>query len=272
MPLTPALGAEVHGVDLAGEIDAQTFETIRQALLDHLVLVFKGQDMTQQRQVDFTKNFGAVEPHPLNPRACTSDLPELLVLENQPGQRGARNDFWHSDISCADKPPAISFLHAKIVPEGRGDTMFCNMNAAWEGLSDGMKQMLDEMTAEHSGGAILARNQAADTDGNTDMVVPPPSSHPVVRRHPESGRRALFVNNFFTTNFTGMTAEESRPLLALIEQRATAPENVYRHRWQVGDAVMWDNRCTMHYAVYDYDEAAPRRMHRTTVAGDRPMP
>lgn len=270
VPLTPVLGAEVFGVDLSGGIDAETFGTIHQALLEHLVLVFKDQQMTPQAQVEFTRRFGPVEPHPLKARAGHPEIPELLVLENQSGKRGARNDFWHSDISCAERPPAISFLHAKIIPEGRGDTMFCNMSAAWEGLSDGMRRMLDGMTAAHSGAAILARNLAADTDGNIDMDVPPPNTHPVVRRHPETGRPALFVNNFFTTNFTGMTAAESRPLLDLIEHRATAPENVYRHRWQAGDAVMWDNRCTMHYAVYDYDESTPRRMHRTTVAGDRP--
>ncbi|MGI9386999.1 MAG: TauD/TfdA dioxygenase family protein, partial [Methyloligellaceae bacterium] len=174
------------------------------------------------------------------------------------------------DISCAPTPPALTVLHAITVPEGKGDTLFCNMYRAWEGLPEDVRIRLDGLTAEHSGDAIRQRNRAADTDGSKDIEVPNPETHPVVRRHPETGGRALYTNRFFTTNFTGMTAEESAPLLELIEAHATVPENIYRHRWQPGDTLIWDNRCTMHFAVYDYDPSEPRRMHRTTAAGDRP--
>jgi len=270
-PLNDSLGAEVSGVDLAGGIDADTFALIRQASLDHLVLVFHDQDIPPSAQVAFTERFGPVEPHPLKSRAGHPDYDGLLVLENAPERRGARNDFWHSDITCAARPPSLSVLHALTVPEGKGDTMFCNMYRAWDGLPDDLKSRLDGQTAEHSGEAIRSRNNAAATDGNQDIDVPPPEVHPVARRHPETGRLALFTNRFFTTKFSGMTEEESATLLEDLEKRATVPENVYRHQWRSGDVLIWDNRCTMHYAVYDYDENEPRRLHRTTAAGDRPV-
>ncbi len=226
--------------------------------------------MAPEAQIAFTGRFGSVEPHPLKARAGHPEYTGLLVLENAPERRGARNDFWHSDISCAPTPPSISVLHAITVPDGKGDTMFCNMYRAWDSLPDDLRQRLDGLTAEHSGEAIRQRNNAADTDGAKDIHVPPPEVHPVARRHPETGRRALYTNRFFTTRFSDRTAEESAPLLADLEMRATAPDNVYRHRWQPGDVLLWDNRCTMHYAVYDYDENEPRRLHRTTAAGERP--
>jgi taurine dioxygenase len=268
--LTPVIGARVTGVDLAIDLDDEVFAVIHQALLDNLVLHFPGQDLPPAAHVAFTERFGAVEPHPLGARKGHPEFENLLVLENNPDRRGARNDFWHSDVSCAPTPPALTMLHAITVPEGKGDTLICNMYEAWEGLADDVKARLDGLTAEHSGEAIRLRNQAADTDGNKDMVVPDAETHPVVVRHPETGRRALFTNKFFTTNFTGMTIEDSTPLLELIEAQATLPENVYRHSWSSGDVLVWDNRCTMHYAMYDYDPSEARRMHRTTAAGDRP--
>lgn len=272
-PLTGALGAEITGVNLAGEFDNATFSAIHDAFLDHHVLVFPDQSLTPERQIAFMRRFGAVEAHPMASRPGHEEFPELLVLENRPGHPGASNDFWHSDISCAEVPPMSSLLHALTIPEGgRGDTMFCNMVRAYETLSDGMRAMLDDMTAEHTGDAIRRRNaKQAGTDARqiTEADVPV-STHPVVRRHLDSGKKALYVNEFFTSRFSGMTEDESRPLLDFLVDWATRPENVYRHRWRVGDAVMWDNRATMHYAVKDYDESMLRKMHRTTAAGDRP--
>jgi len=271
-PLTNALGAEITGVDLAGELDNSTFSAIHDAFLDHHVLVFPDQSLSPDRQIAFMAKFGAVEPHPLGSRDGHAEHPELLVLENRPGRPGTRNDFWHSDISCAERPPLGSLLHALEIPgEGRGDTMFCNMARAYETLSDGMRAMLAGLEAEHTGEAIRRRNaENPATDANQIVEVPPPSIHPVVRRHPESGKLALYVNEFFTANFVGMSEDESRPLLDFLNDWATRPANVYRHRWRVGDAVMWDNRATMHYAIKDYDETMPRKMHRATAAGDRP--
>ena len=270
-PLTRAVGARVDGVDLSGPLDPEVAATVRAALFEHVVLVIGGQDLSAEGQIAFTEHIGPPVPHPLSARPGMDPEGLCIVFENRPGQRGARNDFWHSDISCATRPPAVSILHAVQVPAGRGDTLFCNMYEAWEHLSPGLKAMLAPLTAVHDGAALLSRNRQADTDSPPDLDVPPPSTHPVVRRHPETGRAALYTNTFFTKHFTGMTARESRPLLELIEEIATEPDNVYRHRWQPGDVVMWDNRCAMHYAHYDYEPDEPRRMHRTTAGGERPM-
>ncbi len=274
-PLTPAIGAEITGIDLASEMDGGlddgVFARIHQAVLDHLVLYFPAQDMAPEVQVAFTERFGAVEPHPLKARAGRPDYTGLLVLENSPDRRGARNDFWHSDISCAPRPPSVCVLHALIVPDGRGDTSFCNMYRAWETLPDDLRALLDAISAEHLGEAIRRRNNASDTDGSKDIDVPAPETHPAVRRHPKTGHRVLYTNCFFITRLGDMSEHDSAPLLADLEQRATAPDNVYRHRWRPGDVLIWDNRCTMHFADYDYDENEPRRMHRTTAAGERPM-
>lgn len=265
-----ALGAEIRGVDLSQALDPASVDFIRNALREHIVLVIRRQSLPPAAQVAFTEHFGAVEPHPLNSRPGLPGLPELMVLENRPGKPGARNDFWHSDISHAERPPAVSLLHAIEVPEGRGDTMFCNMYAAYEKLSPGMRDLLDSLHALHSGEATARRNREAVTDAQQITDVPPAVSHPVVRTHPESGRRALYVNPFFTQRFTEMSEAESTPMLNYLYEQATRGENVYRHRWAKGDVLMWDNRCAMHYAIKDYDEHMPRYMHRTTAGGDRP--
>ena len=268
--LATALGAEIRGLDLSQPLDAASVEFVRNAFLEHIVLTFRGQSVPPAAQVAFTEHFGAVEPHPLNSRPGLPELPQLMVLENRPGKPGARNDFWHSDISHAERPPSVSLLHALEVPEGRGDTMFCNMYAAYEQLSDGMRQLLDSLQALHSGEATARRNREAATDAQLISDVPPPVAHPVVRTHPETGRKALFVNPFFTTGFTDMSESESAPILEYLHALATRPENIYRHQWAKGDVLMWDNRCAMHYAIKDYDETMPRYLHRTTAAGDRP--
>lgn len=269
-PLCGALGAEITGIDLSAPLDDETFNRLRQAYLDHLVLLFRDQSLTPERQVAFTRRFGPVEEHPLRSRRGVEGFPEILVLENRPGQPGARNDFWHSDISFAERPPLGSVLRAIEVPEGYGDTMFCNMYSAFEDLSPGLRNMLDGMRAEHSGAPLARRNNAGESDARPITEVPPAALHPVVRTHPESGRRALYINEYFTQNFEDMTVAESRPLIEYLCAHASRPENVYRHRWRAGDVLMWDNRCAMHYAVRDYDESMPRLMHRTTAAGDRP--
>ena len=268
--LCGALGAEVLGVDLSRSLDDDTGRVIVDAFHEHIVLVFHDQSLTAEAQIAFTERFGAVEPHPLKTRASVEGHPEVLTLQNRPGRPGARNDYWHSDISHAERPPAASFLYALEVPQGRGDTLYCNMYAAYERLSPTMRGLLKELTALHSGEATMRRNNEERNDALPIDAVPPPVAHPVVRTHPGTGRKALFVNPHFTVRFSDMTLEESRPLLEFLSREATRPENVYRHRWRAGDLVMWDNRCAMHYGVLDYDENMPRRMHRTTAAGEQP--
>ena len=189
------------------------------------------------------------------------------MLENRPGKLAARNDFWHSDISFGECPPALSMLYAIEVTEGRADTMFTNMYAAYEGLSERLRTILDGLDAMHDAEQLVnevpSRVQARE--------VPPGVVHPVVRTHPGSGRKALFVNPYYTAHFVGMTRQESQPLLQYLYQHSTQHENIYRHKWRVGDVLIWDNRCTMHYAVRDYDDSLPRFLHRTTAAGERPV-
>ena len=269
-PLGAPLAAEIRGVDLSVAIDDATADAIRDAFHQHLVLVIPEQDLEPERQIAFTELFGPVEPHPLRTRRSVDGHPGVLILENRPGVPGARNDYWHSDISHAERPPLGSCLHALTVPAGRGDTMFCNMYAAYQNLSDGLRSVLDDMRAEHSAEATLRRNNDERNDGLAIANLPPPRLHPVVRIHPDTSRPALYVNPHFTIAFEDMTGAESQPLMRYLCRRATRPENVYRHRWRRGDVLIWDNRCTMHYAVRDYDDTTPRLMHRTTAAGDRP--
>lgn len=262
-----ALCAEITGVDLSQPLDDDLFAEIRQAFLEHLVIFFRGQKIGPEDQVAFTERFGAVEAHPLGSRRGLDGHPAVMVLENRPGKLGPRNDFWHSDISFGAVPPAASILHALEVTEGLADTMFCNMYAALEALSPGLRRMLYPLTALHS-----AERLVREVPSRLSVKEAPPGvTHPVVRTHPDTRRNALYVNPHYTWQFTDMTPEESWPLLDHLTREATRHENIYRHRWQVGDLLMWDNRCTMHYAVRDYDDTMPRLMHRTTAAGSRPF-
>lgn len=266
-PAAGAIGAEISGVDLSAPMDDALFAEIRQAFLDHVVVFFRNQTISPADHVAFTERFGALEPHPLGSRRGLDDHPEVMVLENRPGKLGPRNDFWHSDISFAERPPALSMLYAIDVTEGPADTMFCNMYAAYESLSETLRGVLDGLNAIHDADILV--NEVPSRVAAEE--VPPGIAHPVVRTHPESGRKALFVNPYFTRHFDGMTAEESQPLLEYLYKHATRHENIYRHSWRVGDVLMWDNRSAMHYAVRDYDENLVRFLHRTTAAGDRPV-
>lgn len=270
--LSGALGAEICGVDLSQPLDEESGVFIENALYEHIVLVFPNQALSPAAQVAFTEHFGAVEEHPLRTRRNAPGFPGVLILENKPGRPGARNDYWHSDISHATRPPALSLLHALTVPEDRGDTLFCSMYAAYEALSDGLRETLKCLRAVHSGEVTAQRvRREKGTDALPIDNVLPPRSQPVVRHHPHSGRKALYVNPHFTLRFDGMTDAESAPLLGYMYELATRPEHIYRHRWKAGDLVMWDNRCAMHYAVCDYDDTQPRLMHRTTAAGEVPQ-
>lgn len=265
-PQAGTLGAEIAGVDLSKPLEDAVFAEIEQAFHENLVIVLRNQTIEPGDLVAFTKRFGAVEPHPLGSRRGLESQPEVMILENKPGKLGPRNDFWHSDISFGDQPPLGSILYSIKITEGRGDTMFCNMYDAYEGLSEGLRAMLDSMTAMHSAEKLV---QEVPNRLSVD-IAPAAVEHPVVRTHVGTGRKALYVNPHYTLNFKDWTPEESQPLLDMLTARATRPENVYRHKWQVGDVLMWDNRCTMHYAVRDYDDTMPRLMHRTTAAGDIP--
>jgi taurine dioxygenase len=266
-PASGAFGAEILGVDLSQPLDDKIFGEIEQAFYDHSVIFFRNQSIEPSHQVTFTERFGALEPHPLGSRRGLASNPEVMVLENRPGKIGPRNDFWHSDISFGEVPPALSMLYAIEGTEGRADTMFANMYAVYNEVSDPLRAFLDGLQAEHNAETLVmevpSRVQVTD--------VPPGVVHPVVRTHPGSRRKALFINPYYTSHFIGMSQEESRPILEYLYRQATRHENIYRHNWRNGDVLMWDNRCTMHYAVRDYNENMPRFLHRTAAAGERPV-
>ncbi|MCG8591301.1 MAG: TauD/TfdA family dioxygenase [Proteobacteria bacterium] len=257
--LSGALGAEVRGVDLAA-VDEPLFEEIHRAFLEHHVLVFRDQKLTPEQQIEFGERWGELHIHPIVPHL--KGYPPILAIVNL-GKQRAITEIWHSDVTFAETPPMASLLYAIDVPEAGGDTLFANQHAAYERLSPGMKALLDGLRAVHSGRGLGAATGKAEEWQLQGQL------HPVVRTHPETGRKALFVNLAFTVGFEDMTAEESHPLLHYLCRQAVTPDVTMRHAWRKGDLVMWDNRSVQHYAVHDYGDAA-RTLHRVTVIGDAP--
>ena len=246
-PLSGSLGAQVSDIDL-GAVDDGLFEQIAQALWQHQVLVFKQQDVTIEQHVALGKRFGTLHTHPA--AAGVDGHPEILLLRNK-GKDKNITQVWHSDVSCEEQPPSISILRAIELPPSGGDTMWANQYAALDRLSDGLRSMIEPLRAVHRGFELQA-------------------THPVVRTHPETGRKALYVNLGFTSHFEHMTPAESKPLLHQLASIGSDFDLTMRHSWSVGDIVMWDNRCVMHYAIHDYGDE-PREMHRVTVRGERPV-
>jgi taurine dioxygenase len=260
--LTGAIGAEVKGVGLNHSLDNRTFATIHQAFLDHCMLVFRGQFLDPEAQKAFTCRWGEVRRSPYLEQLEMPDHPDVLVQPNAgKATHAMTTEQWHSDQSFMRAPPAHAILAAQVLPEAGGDTMFANQYLAYETLSDGMKRLLQPLRALH-GGARLAAALGIENSA-------PLQCHPIVRTHPETGRKALYVNRVYTYCIEGLTEAESRGLLEFLFEHTCRPDFAYRHQWQPGDVIMWDNRCTLHYAVHDYGET-PRVMHRTTVAGDIP--
>ena len=267
-----ALGVEVCDVDL-NTISDQFKSEVQSLFNKHLVLLFRGQDLTPEAQIEFSKLFGSVKSHPLKTRRSVDGHPEVLILENQPGRPGAPNDYWHSDISHSDKPPSATILHSLIVPEGRGDTMLCNMVRAYDQLSDHMRNVIQGLEGLHSGMATLERSIASKSDARPidPSEIKPPRAHPIVRSPAGTKQKAIFVNPHFTVGIKGLDTEESNWILDHLYKIATQPENIYRHHWRTGDVLVWDNRRTMHYAVRDYTEDMPRKLHRCTASGEIPV-
>jgi taurine dioxygenase len=260
--LSGALGAEIAGVDLA-RLDDATFKAIHAALLEHHVLVFRGQELTPDSQIAFGERFGELHIHPIVPHV--EGYPPILCIPNL-GKKRAITERWHSDVTFEARPPMASALYALEIPPSGGDTMFANQHLAWERLSPGMQRMLEGLEAVHSGVGLAS---AAGGEKDREAWMLQGQRHPVVRTHPETGRKALFVNSAFVVGLADMTREESEPLLAFLYQLATAPDLTMRHSWREGDLVIWDNRSVQHYAIHDYGEAQ-RTMHRVTVIGDEP--
>lgn len=269
-PLSYALGAEVQGVDLAKPLSNSEFDQIHRAFLERGILLFREQKITREQHIAFSRRFGELDTHDSLPRDRHPDYPELLLVTNIPKANGAPSDskytgqLWHSDMSFTLVPSLGSLLRGITIPPVGGDTMFTNMYMAYDTLSDGMKKMIDGLHGIHTGSrkiVDLSADRAAE-----QKKLNPPIAQPVVRVHPETGRKALYIGEKVSC-FAGMTEEESRPLIDYLVRHATRPQFVYRHQWRPDDIVMWDNRCTMHVALGDYPEGEIRHLERTTIKG-----
>jgi taurine dioxygenase len=266
-PVMPGFGAVVHDVKLRPDLDADTVAALRAALLEHKVIFLRDQALDPAGLTKLAKRFGEPTPaHPVEP--SVEGHPEVLSLDSD---EGARADVWHSDLTFQEQPPLGAMLHAEVVPNVGGDTIWVDMSAAYDALSPALRAFLEGLTATHSptkaGGYFAARE--VGEGGKAATTASAAAQHPVVRVHPETGRRSLFVNPLFTDKIDGLRRAESDALLAVIQQIATRPEAMMRWRWQTGDLAFWDNRCTMHYALRDFG-TAPRRMIRVALEGDRP--
>ena len=266
-----SLGAEVSGIDLAQPMDDGMFAAVEQALADHQVLIFRDQDITTEQKKAFARRFGKLTVHPFAP--SESDAPELIIFDNDADNPPWGTDVWHSDETFRAAPPMGTMLRALIVPEVGGDTMFTSMSAAFEGLSDRMQNFISGLEAVHDFKPVR-QLFSDDAEGRRSLREfeerYPPAIHPVVRLHPVSGKKVLFVNPQFTVAIKGMEESESRALLDQLFRQAVVPEYQIRHQWRPNTLVFWDNRAVQHYAIHDYYPQR-RRMERVTIKGDVPI-
>jgi taurine dioxygenase len=276
-PISGALGAIVDGVDLSEDLDNATGSDLHKALLEHCAIFFCDQHLTPEQQLRLGRRFGTLNVHEFV--EAMPSHPEILVVAKNENDKRNFGGGWHSDVTYLDKPALGSILYALEVPPYGGDTMFANQYLAYDTLSPGMKRLLDGLTAIHSARHVYgvgADNDYARVKGLGAMKIlrseaaHRETEHPVIRTHPETGRKCLYVNRNFTIRFKDMTVDESRPLLQFLFEHAVRPEYTCRFRWEAGSIAFWDNRCVQHYALNDYD-GHRRLMHRVTIDGDRPV-
>jgi taurine dioxygenase len=264
------LGAEVHGLDLKKGMDADTFRAFEAALIEHKVLVLRDQNLTTAEHVAISRLFGELEVHPFRPQG---EFPEILVLDNHKDNPVLSTDVWHSDTTFRLDPTKYTILRCQIMPKVGGDTLWANMEAAYDGLSDRFKTLIEGLTAVHDFQNFRVLFKRTDEDRaklrKMEDLYPNPS-HPVVRTHPVTRRKCIYVNPQFTLRIEGVEPEESRAILQVLFAQAQVPEYQFRLRWTPGAIVFWDNRSTQHYAANDYYPER-RRMERTAVVGDAPF-
>lgn len=269
VPVTTAIGAEVHGVDLGRQLDAATEDAIYQALIRHLVIFFRDQDIAPERHLAFARSFGELdEPHPHY--AHVPGFDRIVLLSND-AQNPPDTDNWHTDLTFRPEPPFASILVARAVPETGGDTLWASMYAAYDSLPEDVKAHVGTLRAVHDMGDF--KNSFVDGSRETTRLMAATQRfgfaiHPLVQTHPVTGRKYLYVNDSFTAHILGLTARASRRLLNYLLDHIERAEHQVRFRWRPGSMAMWDNRCTQHYAVADY-LPAPRSMNRITVVRDR---
>ena len=267
-PFAPNLGAEITGVDLSQEISEAEFSEIEAAFLAYQVLFFKDQkEIPPQVHIDLGKRFGPLHSHPAAP--TMAGYPEIFEIHATRHSKVANGEFWHSDVSCDEEPPLGTMLQIHILPPCGGDTMFSNMYAAYDALSDAMKTFLDGLSATHASEHIY-RGRYADRGQKDSDIAFPSASHPVVRTHPQTGRKALFVNRTFTTRINELSEEESSAVLKMLFEHSESIQFQIRFRWSKNDMAFWDNRCCMHRAIWDY-WPEERKGRRVTIKGDRPL-
>jgi taurine dioxygenase len=281
--LTSRIGARVEGLDLADGLDPVRAEQVRDALLEHLVLVFPGQHLTAEQQRRFASTFGSPQPYPV--AKFFGDTETVIVIDNQliapPPDDDDRlsaaylsdDDAWHTDYTFNREIPSVGTLRAEVVPDVGGDTLWASTYAAYEALSPVMQRMIDDLSAVHWSGPLFGRNFrlerfGPDAERRFEEEFPP-RRHPVVITHPETGRRALFVNPSYTTHIVGMTRAESRNLLQFLFRHMVTPAFLFRHHWSEHDLVVWDERATVHLAPTDFQ---PRRRRLIRVAAGSTVP
>jgi taurine dioxygenase len=271
--LSHALGAEVCGVDVSKPMSEGEFGEIYTAFLEYGILLFRDQPITREQHIEFSRRFGELDRHEALPQDRHPDHPELLLVTNEPNPDGTPSNSrytgrqWHSDMSFTTVPSLGSLLRGITIPDVGGDTVFANMYVAYETLSDGMKKMIEGLHGIHlSGTRKINHAETGVARAEQQRKLNPPIAQPVVRVHPETGRKALYLGEK-VKRFDGFTEEESKPLIDYLNGHATRFEFIYRHQWRANDIIAWDNRCTMHLALGDFDETQRRHMERTTVLG-----
>jgi taurine dioxygenase len=269
-PIAGALGAEISGIDLAQALPDEVVAALRRAWLEHLVLFFRDQPLTPAQFMAFAGRFGEPVEYPY--LKGIEGFPRITEVKKLEHERINFGGVWHSDTTYLECPPMASLLLAREIPPFGGDTLFANMYLAYETLSERMQRLLDGLTAVNSSAkadASKTREDRVRTDGRDGARAELVAEHPVVRTHPETGRKALFVNPGHTVRFGGMTEEESRPLLEFLFRHQVRPEHTCRFVWRPGSIALWDNRCAQHNPINDY-HGFRRVMHRITLAGTRP--
>ena len=265
-PLTPRIGAEIEGIDLGEKLTDEAIAEIRQALLTYKVIFFRDQDITEEQHIAFARRFGDLEVHPMS-EAQDQPNPEIFHLKTRPDGSTSGADLWHSDVTWRAEPSLGSVLRGRIIPAIGGDTMWSDQVAAYEGLSPAMKAWICTLTAVHDGSGFAAYLNMPVEDWHKRF---PLQEHPVVRTHPETGERGLYVNCSFTLYIKDLSKKESDWLLQHLYDQAAIPEYQVRFRWREHSIAFWDNRSCQHYAVGDYAPAM-RAMERVTIAGDKPF-
>ena len=269
-PIAGALGAEIDGVQLA-ELDDETMTEIRSAWLEHLVIFFRDQPVDSDQFLAFARRIGTPVPYPFVPGI--EGHPEIIEVKKLPHETVNFGGIWHSDTTYLQQPPMATMLVAREIPPFGGDTLFANMYAAFDALSPALQTLLTPLRGVSSSAMAdvskTREDRIRDASGNEIAAKQYEAVHPIVRTHPETGRKGLFLNVAHTTRFEGMTDDESRPLLQYLFGHQTKPEFTCRFRWEVGSVALWDNRCAMHNPVNDY-HGYKRLMHRITLQGDTP--